>query len=200
MFYLKWKIMGKGFCFEAIAEVDIYKFAPWDLPDRPSSRSCDLKWYFFCPVEKNKYSNGAIMNCATEVGYWKIIGKDRPVHHNEELVGLIKTSIFHSGKAPQGEQTNWVMRKYGLEDKNMANKGVIQNTHVLCMIFQKDGLGPRNGAQYGTPFKEEDWNDDNEVNCVEAGPTLCFSTPTCVLLLTVTVWLSRVPFFGWHIF
>lgn len=31
---------------------------------------------------------------------------------------------------------------------------------MLCKVFQKSGPGPRNGAQYGAPFKEEDWEDD----------------------------------------
>lgn len=39
-----------------------------------------------------------------------------------------------------------------------------QSEHVLCKIFQKEGLGPRNNAQYGAPFKEKDWIDDEEVN------------------------------------
>ncbi|XP_041006961.1 NAC domain-containing protein 82-like isoform X3 [Juglans microcarpa x Juglans regia] len=178
MYYLKKKVMRKRFCSEPIAEIDIYKFAPWDLPERSSSRSGDLKWYFFCPVER-KYLNGARMNRATEFGYWKTTGKDRPVHYSEELVGLIRTLIFHQGKAPGGQRTNWVLHEYRLEGKYLINNGV-QNTHVLCMIFQKDGPGPRNGAQYGAPFKEQDWNDDEE-NCVEAGPSVCLSTLTSVL-------------------
>ena len=35
-----------------------------------------------------------------------------------------------------------------------------QDAYVLCVIFQKDGPGPRNGAQYGAPFNEEDWKED----------------------------------------
>jgi len=30
---------------------------------------------------------------------------------------------------------------------------------VVCKVFQKDGAGPRNGAQYARPFNEEEWND-----------------------------------------
>lgn len=33
---------------------------------------------------------------------------------------------------------------------------------MLCMLFKKEGLGPRNGAQYGAPFREEDWTDDDD--------------------------------------
>lgn len=36
---------------------------------------------------------------------------------------------------------------------------VFQSEHVLCKIFQKEGLGPRNNAQYGAPFEEEVWID-----------------------------------------
>lgn len=32
LYYLKKKVMGKRLRFEAIPEVDIYKFPPWDLP------------------------------------------------------------------------------------------------------------------------------------------------------------------------
>lgn len=31
-YYLKRKIFGRKFHFEAISEVEIYKYAPWDLP------------------------------------------------------------------------------------------------------------------------------------------------------------------------
>ena len=30
------------------------------------------------------------------------------------------------------------------------------------MIFDKNGPGPRNGAQYGAPYNEEDWTDGEE--------------------------------------
>jgi hypothetical protein len=49
------------------------------------------------------------------------------------------------------------------------------------MIFEKGGFGPKNSAQYGAPFKEEDWDDDNEVDCVKAGPSAGLSTPTYAL-------------------
>lgn len=31
-YYLKRKVMGKKFYDDVIAELDIYKYAPWDLP------------------------------------------------------------------------------------------------------------------------------------------------------------------------
>lgn len=32
------------------------------------------------------------------------------------------------------------------------------------MIYEKDGPGPRNGAQYGAPFIEEEWEDNEEAD------------------------------------
>ncbi|KAK6238218.1 hypothetical protein QUC31_003687 [Theobroma cacao] len=161
-YYLRRKVLGKKFRFEAIAELDLYKYAPWDLPDKSLLRTGDLKWYFFCPTEK-KYGKGSRFNRATTYGYWKTTGKDRPVRHNDKDVGSIKTLVFHRGKAPQGERTDWVMHEYRLEDKDLLDKGVVQDAYVLCVIFCKDGPGHRNGAQYGAPFREEDWTDDDEV-------------------------------------
>ena len=31
---------------------------------------------------------------------------------------------------------------------------------MLCRIFQKSGVGPKNGEQYGAPFAEEEWEKD----------------------------------------
>lgn len=175
MYWLKKKVMGKRLHFEAIAEVEIYKYAPWDLPDKSCLRSRDLKWFFFCPREK-KYANGARMNRATEFGYWKTTGKDRPVHYNNEVVGMIKTLVFHRGKAPKGDRTDWVMHEYRIEQKDLADRGIVQDAYVLCIVFQKDGPGPRNGAQYGAPFREEDWDDDDDnVNCLEVMSSAVFS-------------------------
>lgn len=31
---------------------------------------------------------------------------------------------------------------------------------MLCRIFEKSGPGPKNGEQYGAPFREDEWEDD----------------------------------------
>ncbi|RDY07118.1 NAC domain-containing protein 82 [Mucuna pruriens] len=156
VYFLKRKVMGKKFCDGVITELDIYKYAPWDLPDKSCLRTGELEWYFFCSLEK-KYGSGSRMNRATEIGYWKATGKDRVVQHNNQTVGMIKTLIFHTGKSPHGERTNWVMHEYRLEDKNLAEE-IAQDSYVVCKVFQKEGVGPRNGAQYARPFNEEDWD------------------------------------------
>ncbi|KAM5550818.1 hypothetical protein ABKV19_027260 [Rosa sericea] len=162
-YYLKRKVAGKSFRFDAISVVDIYKIEPWDLPGKSKLKSRDTEWYFFSLLDK-KYGNSSRTNRATEKGYWKTTGKDRPVCHNSRAVGMKKTLVFHSGRAPKGARTNWVMHEYRLDNQELEKAGIIEkDAYVLCRIFQKSGTGPKNGEQYGAPFLEEEWDEEDEV-------------------------------------
>lgn len=176
VYYLKRKLLGKHLRCNAITEIDLYKFAPWDLPERASLESNDLVWYFFCPRDR-KYSSGLRTNRSTGVGYWKATGKDRPVVYNSRTVGMKRTLVFHLGKPPRGDRTDWVMYEYRLEDEEIAASGVKLDACVLCKIFQKSGPGPKIGAQYGAPFNEEDWNDASNVECSPCVPSVAPCAP-----------------------
>lgn len=157
-YYLRRKACGKPFRFQAVCEIDVYKSEPWELACYSSLKTRDLEWYFFSPVDR-KYGNGSRLNRATGKGYWKATGKDRPVRHKSQTIGMKKTLVFHSGRAPDGKRTNWVMHEYRLVDQELEKAGVAQDAFVLCRIFQKSGLGPPNGDRYA-PFVEEEWDDD----------------------------------------
>ena len=90
--------------------------------DKSSLRSKDLEWFFFCPRDK-KYPNGSRTNRATPNGYWKTSGKDRTIILNSRVVGMKKTLIFHEGKAPKGDRTDWVMYEYKMEDEDLVSAG-----------------------------------------------------------------------------
>ncbi|XP_021772549.1 NAC domain-containing protein 82-like [Chenopodium quinoa] len=163
MFYLKRKVLGKSLGPQMISEIDVYKFEPWDLPAMAHLKTKDRYWYFFCPRSK-KYPSGGRVSRTTNRGYWKSTGTDSPTKYASRDVGKIKTLIFHMGKAPKGERTNWVMHEYILADKLLADKGVPQDSYAICKIFEKSGAGPKNGEDYGARFIEEEWDSDNEDN------------------------------------
>ncbi|CAN6838778.1 unnamed protein product [Brassica oleracea] len=71
------------------------------------------------------------------------------------------------------------MHEYRLEDKVLTQKNVPQDTYVLCVLFKKDGPGPRNGAQYGAPFKDEDWSDEDVP--ATNGPTILHGETSLVV-------------------
>ncbi|KAI3709892.1 hypothetical protein L2E82_39660 [Cichorium intybus] len=160
MYFLKKKLLGIKLDPEVIAEVNINDFSPWDLQAK-SILSGDQEWYFFCPVSK-KYTNGPRKNRATETGYWKGTGKYKEVTYKGRIVAIKKTLIFHTGHLPKGTRTDWVMHEFLMKDEDLANQGVAQEAYVLCRVFEKSGLGPKNGAQYGAPYEEKDWDDDDD--------------------------------------
>ncbi|KAJ4893290.1 NAC domain containing protein 50 [Raphanus sativus] len=158
-YYLKRKVMGKPVRFDAIGDVDIYKHEPWDLAVFSRLKTRDQEWYFYSALDK-KYGNGARMNRATNKGYWKATGKDREIRRDIQLLGMKKTLVFHSGRAPDGLRTNWVMHEYRLVDyETESNGNLVQDAYVLCRVFHKNNIGPPSGNRYA-PFLEEEWADD----------------------------------------
>lgn len=126
----------------------------------------DRQWFFFSPRDR-KYPNGARSNRATRHGYWKATGKDRVISCNSRAVGLKKTLVFYRGRAPKGERTDWVMHEYTMDEEELKRCQAASEYYVLYKVFKKSGPGPKNGEQYGAPFREEDWADEEvDVPCL----------------------------------
>ncbi|KAF9682802.1 hypothetical protein SADUNF_Sadunf05G0146200 [Salix dunnii] len=164
LYYLKKKICKKRIELNIIRELDVYKWDPEELPGQSILKTGDRQWFFFTPRDR-KYPNGARSNRATRQGYWKATGKDRIVVCNSRNVGVKKTLVFHRGRAPSGQRTDWVMHEYTLDEEELNRCQNVKDYYALYKVFKKSGPGPKNGEQYGAPFKEEDWADD-EYPCV----------------------------------
>ncbi|KAJ9146050.1 hypothetical protein P3X46_028365 [Hevea brasiliensis] len=160
LYYLKRKICRRRLRVDVIREVDVYKWDPEELPGQSIWKTGDRQWFFFSPRDR-KYPNGARSNRATRQGYWKATGKDRNITYNSRNAGVKKTLVFYRGRAPNGERTDWVMHEYTLDEEELKRCQNVQDYYALYKVYKKSGSGPKNGEQYGAPFKEEDWADDD---------------------------------------
>ncbi|XP_073300913.1 NAC transcription factor 25-like [Primulina huaijiensis] len=131
-----------------IAEIDLYKYDPWELPSKASFG--EQEWYFFSPRDR-KYPNGARPNRAATSGYWKATGTDKPIFTSKDQiqkVGVKKALVFYCGKPPKGIKTDWIMHEYRLLENNfnvkapgmpVSSKGSLRlDDWVLCRIFKKN--------------------------------------------------------------
>ncbi|KAK4771091.1 hypothetical protein SAY87_031623 [Trapa incisa] len=134
-FYLASKVFNGSFCGIQIAEIDLNRCEPWDLPD--VAKMGEKEWYFFS-LRDRKYPTGLRTNRATGAGYWKATGKDREVHSAStgSLLGMKKTLVFYRGRAPRGEKTKWVMHEYRL-DGDFSCRRTGKEEWVICRIFLK---------------------------------------------------------------
>lgn len=121
-----------------IAELNLYKHDPWDLPHR--ALFGEKEWYFFTPRDR-KYPNGSRPNRAAGRGYWKATGADKPIVPKgfTKPVGIKKALVFYSGKAPRGVKTDWIMHEYRLADSvTNSKKGSLRlDDWVLCRLYNK---------------------------------------------------------------
>ncbi|KAL8510334.1 hypothetical protein ACS0TY_017227 [Phlomoides rotata] len=161
--YLKKKAAAAPLPVSIIADVDLYKFDPWELPAKAIFG--EQEWYFFSPRDR-KYPNGARPNRAATSGYWKATGTDKPVltAGGTHKVGVKKALVFYGGKPPKGIKTNWIMHEYRIVDNSkpsskppgcdFANKkgaSLRLDDWVLCRIYKKN-----NAAR---PMDQEQRND-----------------------------------------
>ncbi|KZV43708.1 NAC domain-containing protein 55-like [Dorcoceras hygrometricum] len=130
-FYLRRKVEGKRFNVELITFLDLYRYDPWELPG-------ETEWYFYVPRDK-KYRNGDRPNRVTTSGYWKATGADRMIR-SESLrsIGLKKTLVFYSGKAPKGIRSCWIMNEYRLPQHETER---LQKAEIsVCRVYKRAGV------------------------------------------------------------
>ncbi|XVF86172.1 hypothetical protein PTKIN_Ptkin18bG0018700 [Pterospermum kingtungense] len=150
-FYLRRKVEGKRFNVELITFLDLYRYDPWELPALAAIG--EKEWFFYVPRDR-KYRNGDRPNRVTTSGYWKATGADRMIRgENSRSIGLKKTLVFYSGKAPKGIRTSWIMNEYRLPhheteryQKALLQRGLnlfsmkLQAEISLCRVYKRSGV------------------------------------------------------------
>ncbi|KAJ4874655.1 NAC transcription factor 29 [Raphanus sativus] len=138
VYYLKNQTMSRPCPVSIIPEVDIYKFDPWQLPEK--TEFGENEWYFFSPRDR-KYPNGVRPNRAAVSGYWKATGTDKAIYSGSCNVGVKKALVFYKGRPPKGIKTDWIMHEYRLNDSRKAstkrNGSMRLDEWVLCRIYKK---------------------------------------------------------------
>ncbi|KAL7101953.1 hypothetical protein ACP275_08G088300 [Erythranthe tilingii] len=157
--YLCRKSAGQLISVPIIAEIDLYKFDPWQLPGM--ALYGEKEWYFFSPRDR-KYPNGSRPNRSAGTGYWKATGADKPVGKPKTL-GIKKALVFYAGKAPRGVKTNWIMHEYRLANVDRSASAKTSNSRlddwVLCRIYNKKGTLEKH---YNVDHKEVQYFSDVE--------------------------------------
>ncbi|CAN6237733.1 unnamed protein product [Urochloa humidicola] len=140
-YYLRKKVAYEPIDLDVIREIDLNKLEPWDLKDR-----CKIgtgpqdEWYFFSHKDK-KYPTGTRTNRATTAGFWKATGRDKAIFLGNagRKIGLRKTLVFYTGRAPHGKKTDWIMHEYRLDDDN-AEVPITEDGWVVCRVFKKKSI------------------------------------------------------------
>ncbi|CAA6654524.1 unnamed protein product [Spirodela intermedia] len=142
LYYLRNQVISLPCPVSIIAEVDIYKFNPWDLP------------VVLLQPEGPQVPNGMRPNRAAASGYWKATGTDKVILTSgpqKENIGVKKALVFYKGRPPKGVKTSWIMNEYRLVDSPDAKHNGRHTKHldsmrlddwVLCRIYRRPNGGP----------------------------------------------------------
>ncbi|KAL5546186.1 hypothetical protein UlMin_005873 [Ulmus minor] len=149
IYYLQNKVTSSPLPASIIADIDLYKYNPWELPDKAVFG--DEEWFFFSPRDR-KYPNGSRPNRAAGSGYWKATGTDKHILTSSGIksIGVKKALVFYNGRPPKGVKTDWIMNEYRLLDTMIwstasKRKGSMRlDDWVLCRIRKKSNNYPRN--------------------------------------------------------
>ncbi|XP_044971095.1 NAC domain-containing protein 30-like [Hordeum vulgare subsp. vulgare] len=148
-YYLARKVAAQKIDLDIIQEVDLYRIEPWDLQERcgggrggrgarqaPEDDQTSSEWYFFS-FKDRKYPTGTRTNRATAAGFWKATGRDKPVTSSRSrgVIGMRKTLVFYTGRAPNGRKTDWIIHEYRLQTNEHAPTQ--EEGWVVCRAFQK---------------------------------------------------------------
>ncbi|KAK1696419.1 hypothetical protein QYE76_013116 [Lolium multiflorum] len=142
-FYLRRKVEGRRFNVELITFLDLYRFDPWELP--AMAVIGEKEWFFYVPRDR-KYRNGDRPNRVTASGYWKATGADRMIRgENSRPIGLKKTLVFYSGKAPKGVRSSWIMNEYRLPPPTTDADLFYKSEISLCRVYKRSGIDDGHG-------------------------------------------------------
>ncbi|GAV62300.1 NAM domain-containing protein [Cephalotus follicularis] len=150
---------------ESIAEVDILKYEPWDLPAFSKIKSSDPYWYLIYQLNLNKYKSSKRADRKTQSGCWKVTGKERQIWINingkKAKIGTKKTLVFKPRHSDES-QPKWVIHEYHVNPE--FSKSCNPNNYVICRLKKKlDGRARTSTSVEGLSSPQSLSNSGNDV-------------------------------------
>ncbi|XP_062115100.1 NAC domain-containing protein 1-like [Humulus lupulus] len=165
--YLQNKVNSRPLPALVMAELDLYKYNPWDLPTKAVFGD-DGEWFFFTPRDR-KYPNGNRPNRAAGSGYWKATGTDKHILTccGTKSIGVKKALVFYQGRPPKGLKTEWIMNEYRLLDSMVwsasttfkRKSSMRLDDWVLCRVRQKNSM---NNSRFNYTWENSRIGNNNE--------------------------------------
>ncbi|PIN01702.1 hypothetical protein CDL12_25788 [Handroanthus impetiginosus] len=137
--YLRRKVCSQPLPAGVIPELEVLQTNPWDLPG-------DLKEkrHFFCQKIRRNLMNKCNSTFATDCGYWKATGKNKPIMApgRNFVIGIKKSFVFYQGRTrSRGLKTQWIMHEFCLaasvNSPHLTQKLMVQvGDWVACRVYQ----------------------------------------------------------------
>ncbi|XP_038680654.1 NAC domain-containing protein 69-like [Tripterygium wilfordii] len=159
--FLKLKLLGyDDQVSAAIAEIDINKYEPWQLPQFAATESDNDTWYFFTRPDYI-FANSRRANRKTIGGYWKVTGKERKIlGKDKNEIATKKSLVYYEGRAPKGVKTNWVIHEY-----HSSITYSLERDFVLCRLKknpdEEDNVNLEEGQSQSQPSQKENPKESN---------------------------------------
>ncbi|KAI4304754.1 hypothetical protein MLD38_040226 [Melastoma candidum] len=128
-----------------IPVINFHDIEPWDLPQLAGEecRGDPEQWFFFAPRQEQE-NRGGRPSRTTPSGYWKTTGSPSYVYSSgNRIIGLKKSMVFYTGKAPAGRKTKWKLNEYKAIDttQEVHNNAVpqLRSEYTLCRGYVVSG-------------------------------------------------------------
>lgn len=76
--------------------------------------------------------------------------------NSSKTIGMRKTLVFYTGRAPHGQKTDWIMHEYRLNDDADDQVLVQEDGWVVCRVFKKKNHNFRSGFHSEFAHHEEE--------------------------------------------